>query len=138
MLANVPTDPRNWWMFKNVKTGKDAKLDRNLDNGRARVAAIVRWTDWFRLRWWYLQRRDLRNRMPDNGRTAHHRTTQPDKGIMQPSTSDNHNRRAAAVHDKDVSLNTGEAMLFTNNRNNRESYVSRRGRRQWAILHLNQ
>jgi hypothetical protein len=33
-LSNVSTDPRNWWLFKHVDTGKDAEVDQDLDNGR--------------------------------------------------------------------------------------------------------
>ncbi|KAF8189399.1 hypothetical protein BJ912DRAFT_903477 [Pholiota molesta] len=32
-LSNVPTDPRNWWVFKPVETGEDAEVDEDLDNG---------------------------------------------------------------------------------------------------------
>lgn len=50
----------------------------------------------------------------DNVRAAYNKTIRPDKGITQPTISDNRNRRAAADNDKDVSLKAGETMPLTN------------------------
>ncbi|KDR66710.1 hypothetical protein GALMADRAFT_147604 [Galerina marginata CBS 339.88] len=33
-LADVYTNRRNWWMFKDTETGNDAEIDPELDNGR--------------------------------------------------------------------------------------------------------
>jgi hypothetical protein len=33
-LADIYTDPRNWWTFQDVETGRDAEINPLLDNGR--------------------------------------------------------------------------------------------------------
>jgi hypothetical protein len=33
-LADIYTDSRNWWTFQDVKTGKAAEIEPDLDNGR--------------------------------------------------------------------------------------------------------
>jgi ABC-type transport system involved in cytochrome c biogenesis ATPase subunit len=40
-LAQAYTDRRNWWIFKEVETGKDAEVDQYLDNGRTAEETAV-------------------------------------------------------------------------------------------------
>ncbi|KAF8805909.1 hypothetical protein BYT27DRAFT_7168910 [Phlegmacium glaucopus] len=40
-LADVYTDPRNWWMFKDVETGNDAEVEPALDNGRTAYDTVT-------------------------------------------------------------------------------------------------